>query len=42
MKDKIKEWLKNDHYQVFNAFVSVVLGSIIGAALIYLWLLNGC
>ena len=37
MKKKIKEWLENDHYQVFNSLMSVIFGSIIASVIIYLW-----
>ena len=37
MKKKIKEWLENDHYQVFNSLMSVILGSIIAFVILYLW-----
>ena len=37
MKKKIKEWLKNDHYQVFDSLMYVILGSIIAFVILYLW-----
>jgi hypothetical protein len=37
MIKKIKEWLKNDHYQVFNSLMSVIFGSIIAFVILYLW-----
>ena len=36
-KKMIKEWLENDHYQVFDALLSVILGSTIVFIILYLW-----
>ena len=37
IKDKIKNWLKNDHYQVFNSLMSVIFAGIIVGTIMYLW-----
>ena len=36
MNKKIKEWLENDHYQVFDSLMYVLLASGIAAIIIYL------
>jgi hypothetical protein len=37
MKEKIKEWLENDHYQVFYSLMTVLISGTIASVIIYLW-----